>query len=426
MRFLAGVGAVAIAAALPLVGVLTATPAAATGTQLSHWQIPAPPYTPGRTVAKPNQTLTDFPIGYLEMTDDPLYNVDYSYFYIATRPLGRPYIGALVGQTDHVQIGGVLGVDFHVEKAEGATVDELAAAVTTFIANGTHFIIADLPAGPLLELADRFKDQDLIFMNIQATDDSLRGANCRANIAHAIPSMSMYTDSLVQYLVSKKWTNILALQGPLPQDEQMVAAMTASARKFGARMVGAPVPFVVSNDPRNREQTSVALMTAGKSYDVAFVADADGEFARYVPYQTNDPRPVVGAAGLTPFAWPWAWDGQGAPQLQTRFEQASYRRMDDQAWAAFVSVKGIVQSVLRSRSSEFPAIRDYMFGEAMNLDGTKGNPMSFRSWDHQLRQPMILATGNAWIARAPIEGFLHQTNELDTLGVDQRQTACRF
>ena len=30
------------------------------------------------------------------------------------------------------------------------------------------------------------------------------------------------------------------------------------------------------------------------------------------------------------------------------------------------------------------------------------------------------------IARAPIEGFLHQTNNLDTLGAGPLDTACRF
>jgi hypothetical protein len=43
-----------------------------------------------------------------------------------------------------------------------------------------------------------------------------------------------------------------------------------------------------------------------------------------------------------------------------------------------------------------------------------------------MRQAILLATGNAVIALAPIEGFLHQTNDLDTLGVDAPQSECRF
>ena len=51
--------------------------------------------------------------------------------------------------------------------------------------------------------------------------------------------------------------------------------------------------------------------------------------------------------------------------------------------------------------------------------------MSFRSWDGQMRQPMFLATSNAMIERTPIRGFLHQTNDLDTLGLDKPETECR-
>jgi ABC transporter substrate binding protein (PQQ-dependent alcohol dehydrogenase system) len=52
--------------------------------------------------------------------------------------------------------------------------------------------------------------------------------------------------------------------------------------------------------------------------------------------------------------------------------------------------------------------------------------MSVRSWDQQVRQPILLAGGNAVIARAPLEGFLHQTNDLDTLGYDAPETECRL
>jgi ABC transporter substrate binding protein (PQQ-dependent alcohol dehydrogenase system) len=95
-------------------------------------------------------------------------------------------------------------------------------------------------------------------------------------------------------------------------------------------------------------------------------------------------------------------------------------------WGVWASVKAVVQSVLRAGSTEFGPVRDDMLGERLNLDGFKGNPMSVRSWDQQVRQPILLAGGNAVIARAPLEGFLHQTNDLDTLGYDAPETECRL
>jgi ABC transporter substrate binding protein (PQQ-dependent alcohol dehydrogenase system) len=65
-------------------------------------------------------------------------------------------------------------------------------------------------------------------------------------------------------------------------------------------------------------------------------------------------------------------------------------------------------------------------GEQFSLAGFKGVPLSFRPWDHQLRQPVLLSTERSLVAVAPIEGYLHPKNELDTLGFDAPETACRF
>jgi ABC transporter substrate binding protein (PQQ-dependent alcohol dehydrogenase system) len=67
-----------------------------------------------------------------------------------------------------------------------------------------------------------------------------------------------------------------------------------------------------------------------------------------------------------------------------------------------------------------------LLSDKLTLDTVKGNPGSFRAWDHQLRAPVLLSTADAVIARAPLPQFLHQTDVLDTLGVDAPESACRF
>jgi ABC transporter substrate binding protein (PQQ-dependent alcohol dehydrogenase system) len=71
-------------------------------------------------------------------------------------------------------------------------------------------------------------------------------------------------------------------------------------------------------------------------------------------------------------------------------------------------------------------LRVFLFGDAFSLAGFKGVPLSFRPWDHQLRQPVLLAADRSLVAVAPIEGYLHPKNELDTLGYDQAESACKF
>jgi ABC transporter substrate binding protein (PQQ-dependent alcohol dehydrogenase system) len=145
-----------------------------------------------------------------------------------------------------------------------------------------------------------------------------------------------------------------------------------------------------------------------------------------VPYQTAKARPVVGSQGLVAGAWHWTWERHGAPQLNQRFERRVGRDMADADWAAWVAVKAIVEAASRSRSAEFADIAAYLKGNELTLDTYKGTPASFRPWNNQLRQPILLHTHNAVAGRAPLPGFLHPSENMDTLGIDEAESKCRF
>jgi len=56
----------------------------------------------------------------------------------------------------------------------------------------------------------------------------------------------------------------------------------------------------------------------------------------------------------------------------------------------------------------------------------KGQKLTLRDWDGQLRQPILLSDGRGVVSISPQPGFLHQVTELDTLGVDRPESRCRF
>jgi ABC transporter substrate binding protein (PQQ-dependent alcohol dehydrogenase system) len=366
-------------------------------------------------------------LGYIELADDARYPENGARSGIVFPDLGRPYDASQVALTDARAIGRVIKVDFSMEKATAKSVDDLSKQVSSWVESGdVHFILADLPAAALRDLARRLAGKPVMLFNVSAPEDALRGADCSPNVVHTYPSESMLSDALVQYLASKRWPQILVLQGPTPEDAAMVAALQRSVKKFGVKIVETR-PFLLSNDPRNRAENNIALMTTGVGYDVVYVADSSGEFGRYVSYETSLPRPVVGSAGLTPTAWSWTWDRDAAVQLQHRFnKQAPGRRMNGAGWAAWEAVKAVTEATVRSKSTDFDAVKAFLLSDKMNLDTVKGNPGSFRAWDHQLRAPVLLSTADAVIDRAPLPQFLHQTNVLDTLGMDAPETACRF
>ena len=99
------------------------------------------------------------------------------------------------------------------------------------------------------------------------------------------------------------------------------------------------------------------------------------------------------------------------------------RPADYQAWAA---IRAIGESVTRARTADARAVTAYMLDDKFQLAAFKGVPVSFRTWDHQLRQPLLIAQPMAIVSVSPQQGFLHQRTPLDTLGFDQPESACHL
>ena len=129
--------------------------------------------------------------------------------------------------------------------------------------------------------------------------DSLRGEACEAHLLHTAPSRQMLTDAAAQYLIARDWNEVLVLQGPLEEDARMVEAFRHSAGTYGLK-IDEERTFVLSNDPRMRDRNDLDLLTGRADYEAVFVADVHREFARSVPYSTQDPAAVTGAARTTP------------------------------------------------------------------------------------------------------------------------------
>ena len=366
-------------------------------------------------------------IGYVEIEGDPRYEPIRGYERLILKTRDHPFAGAQIGIDEAAALARVLNTQFGLERITVKSPADIAPAVTAALeGRGIHFFLIDVPSDAFKPLAAAVKGRDVLLFNVSAEDDSLRRELCAREFVHVIPSLAMRMDAQVQYLASRKWRDILVFEGPLPADAETVRALTRSAQKFGARIV-ADQHFKAGTDPREREQNNPALLSAIRgNYDAVFVADEAFDFARQVPYHTVLPRPVVGSIDLEAVGWHWTWEHNGAPQVNSRFEKKSGgRRMESADWAAWVAVKMVVQARLRTRSAEFAKQREFILGDT-GFDGDKGLPVSVRRWDHQVRQAVLLAAPYMVVASAPLEGFLHRTNELDTLGDDEPETACHM
>jgi len=379
-------------------------------------QSPPQPATPARLA-----------IGYVEVAGDPRYEPISGYGRLVLKQREHPFVGAEVGLDEAEALVRVARTQLALERIRVSSPAEVAQAVLAArTTRDMHYFIVDAAAEAFKPLADAVRGRDILVFNATVPDDALRRTICAGEFVHTLPSLAMSMDGLVQHLVSRKWSNLLVLEGPLPADTAMVKAFEHSAQKFGARIV-ARAQFKPGTDPREREKNDPALLSATtRDYDVVFVADSAFEFARQVPYHTVRPRPVAGSIDLEPVAWHWTWEHNGAPQVNSRFEKRSGgRHMESADWATWIAVKMVAQAALRAHPADFKAQRTFLLGEG-RFDGNKGLAMSVRRWDHQLRQAILLAAPYAVVAEAPVEGFLHKTNNLDTLGDDEGESPCHL
>ncbi|MGO8797869.1 MAG: ABC transporter substrate-binding protein [Roseiarcus sp.] len=310
--------------------------------------------------------------------------------------------------------------------------DDVAAAVGALADAGVSFVVSDLDAASLLKAADAGKPRGVVMINAGATDDRLREEDCRANVVHVAPTRSMLADALAQYLAWKKWRKWALVVGSHDNDKLFAAALRRSAARFGAKIVDEREIKDTGGARRTDSgmveiQRQIPVLTQGEpDYDVLVAADESEVFAGYLPYRTWDARPVAGSAGLAPTTWDAAFDQWGAVQLQNRFTKAWRRFMtplDMQAWSA---TRLVGEAAVRTSSNDPAKLFAYIKGPDFSLAAFKGQRLTLRDWNLQLRQPILLFDGRNTVSVSPQEGFLHQFSELDTLGLDRPETRCKL
>jgi ABC transporter substrate binding protein (PQQ-dependent alcohol dehydrogenase system) len=391
-----------------------------------------PAFSAASGVPQPKETATAkptlVPIGYLKQDVKEL--IPLSRLNVKPDDLG--IAGAEIALKDNNTTGKFTNQQFTLEVARVPVGGDAVAALRKLVDSGHHFVLVDAPADVLLKLSDSVKDEDVLLFNISAPDVSLRQENCRANVLHTAPDLAMLADALAQYLVWKKWQRWFVAKGTSSEDQDYLEAIRRSAKRFGATIVEER-PYKATPGARRSDtgqqliQLQMPVFTQGApSYDVLIVADRRELFGPYLPFRTWDPRPVAGTSGLEAMSWHPAHEQWGATQMQNRFQRFAHRFMlplDHQAW---IAIRAIGEAASRTQSGNYAPINAYIRGDKFDLAAFKGQKVTFRKWDGQLRQPIIIAGPELPVSTSPQQGFLHEHEEVDTLGIDAPETKCRL
>ncbi|MBX9684901.1 MAG: ABC transporter substrate-binding protein [Hyphomicrobium sp.] len=389
---------------------------------------PAPSAAPSEIVGKAGEKpVIAISILYLKQLRDenpPLSLLDLA-------PDDEGIAGARLAVADNNTTGTFLGQSFKLETVESANVDDLIKGANDYIAAGTGFVIADLDSPSLIKLADALAGKPALVLNVGNPDDELREEKCRANVVHLAPTRTMLADALGQYLVWKQWRNWFIVSGPTAQDKLLADAYKRAAKRFGGKIVEER-EFKYESGSRRADggfeqiQQQIPQFTQNaKDHDVVIVADEGQLFADYMPYRTWTPRPVAGSAGLTPTSWHPALELWGGTQFQNRFKRMAGRLMRPLDYNAWIAMRVVGEAAARKQTGDFRTLNDYIHSPEFEVAAFKGVKTTFRGWNGQLRQPLIVTTPKLLVTISPQPGFLHQFTELDTLGIDKPETKCQ-
>ena len=331
------------------------------------------------------------------------------------------------------QAGGFVGHSFELVEAIVPEDADVVAKAKELLANGERFIIADLEPADLLAVADLPEAKDALIMNIRSSATKLRQEECRANVFHIIPDYAMRADALAQYLIWKKWPRWFVIRRDTPQDQDYLAMVKRSAARFGGKVVedkiyDLPPGARNLNSGYQQVQSQIPMETeSAPDHDVVWVINSDDDFGDYLMYRTSLPRPVVGTQGLQATSWDKSYTESGAMHFQNAIPRLAKRPPVERDYTAWLGFRALADAAMKSGKVTPQEVKAYMLSDAFKLEGFKGQAMSFRTWDHQMRQPVVLGGGTRVpVSTSPQEGFLHPTNVTDTLGFDKPETKCKF
>lgn len=336
-------------------------------------------------------------------------------------------LGAQLGLNDNQTTGDFLGHKYTLHKAIVEADENVEDVVASLDVEDATVMVADLLADDLLALSTAYPKS--LIINIRATDDRLRNQDCRANVFHVAPSRTMLTDGLVQFLVWKRWDELVLVTGRHAEDELYAEALKGSVKRYGLKLVEekpwTAIPGARRTDSGHHNlQQEIPTFSRFKAHDVVLVADEADEFGEYFSYRTDTPRPIAGTQGLIPTSWHRSQEQWGATQIQRRFFKLAQRYMTPRDYSGWAAMRSIGEAVTKTSSASVEDIKTFILSGNFNLAGFKGVPLTYRDWNGQLRQPVLVVGPRMLVSVSPQDGFLHQVSILDTLGFDKAQSSC--
>jgi len=247
-------------------------------------------------------------------------------------------------------------------------------------------------------LRDVAREGNALFLNVGSASDRLRTELCDSRTFHLHASVQMHVGAAGSWLIEEKRLRRWAV---LSESDEIQRAVVAFAAARGATVEEGALAASGTTDwrptlERLRAAKPEALWIGLRAESVpGFLqqygpAGLTGELVGITPDAIGLPNvDPAGLSGIWPVMWHHTLEKYSARDLNNRYRRRFGERLDGASWSAWAALKLVGEAMLRAGTTP-QALLEYLEADPP-FDGHKGRPLTFRKWDHQLRQPMYLA-----------------------------------
>ena len=326
-----------------------------------------------------------------------------------TEPVVTEYgwLGARFGVSELNANGRFLGKHFELLKIVVSSQEDIRSRVHRVLNAHPALMVADLAPADLLAVADLNEAKGSVIVDARTSDDALRGSQCRNSVFHVLPSWEMRANALTDFLVRKGWGRWLLLNGSTADDLAYTNALRGAARAAGAIIVSeASLPASDAASSLTQAQVDTRLESLTRTaapYDVVLVTDFAGAVGERVMFNTAFSRLVAGTQGLRAIAWDPQFHDFAARGFEYRFIRFAAREMSERDYGNWLAVSALGEAVLRGGVTEPAGVRAFLRSSRFSVAAFKGEGLTFRSTDQQLRQPILLFGPKVLLRLAPAD-----------------------
>lgn len=372
--------------------------------------------------------------------------------------------GALQAYGDYSSPPGDGGIPIYVSIASAPSVDAAVRAANRLLTvDKVVALVGGLVPGEAQALAAIAQSAKVPFLNIGSSSLAVR-AQCFPTTFNVEASAGMYLDALARWYSGprerkKRWFIVYydTADGRALKDRALMSvAKQSGATVVGSAAVPAGSPYY---EPQFKQigasHADVVFLLLGAVDQVTFEGElhALGPHVAVAAYpdpvsQTRDYlgaldfRASTGGLGDRVALWDTTLsDTAAAKALNGDYTGRWGEPMDPTAWSTYEAVNILHQAALKADSIDPSKLMAVMSDPSVTFDVAKGPGISFRTWDHQLRQPLYIVRidpkaiwGRAvsqQVAVASVAGEVppakgRTVEELDTLGAGPNESVCHL